>query len=179
MAPLFSENYRAILEAVLFAAGEPVNLKTLAEVLELPAEDVRELLVDLGDFYREHQSGLVLEEIGGGFALVTRPDLACYLSRLYKPQVSALSQAALETLAIIAYRQPVTRGEIEQIRGVKADHVLGTLMEKKLVCEVGRREGPGRPVLYGTTGEFLRHFGLKDLTDLPPLLANREEAGTQ
>jgi len=121
--------------------------------------------------YEESENrGIILIQLAGTYQLATKKEHAIYLKRLVEtPAQSTLSQAALETLTIIAYKQPITRLEIEEIRGVKADHVLQTLVAKGLVQEVGRADGPGRPILYGTTKEFLDYFGLKGLEELPPL----------
>ncbi|MDN5348248.1 MAG: segregation and condensation protein [Clostridia bacterium] len=168
---------RAALECLLFVAGEPVAAASLAAHLGLTEDEVRALVKELEEFYRQAGSGLTIVEVGGGYRLCTRPEYAPYVESFLEPEIPALSRAALETLAIIAYRQPVTRAEIEAIRGVKVDGVLATLQARKLIAEVGRRDAPGRPILYGTTREFLEYFGLKSLADLPPLPA--EAAGEE
>jgi len=168
MAVLFPEETKGIIECLLFVATEPVSLKTICEIAEIDKEDALELMGELQEEYRRRRRGLQILEIAKGYQLCTRPEFASYIERLYKPQSSSgLSKAALETLAIIAYKQPITRGEIEMIRGVKVDSSIATLVEKELIKEVGRKDGPGRPVLFGTTPDFLRYFGLKDLKDLP------------
>lgn len=158
---------KKLLEALLFVAWEPVPAKRLAEIAEcdnrLALELLREIKADFAD------RGFQLAEIAGGWQFLTPTDLAPYIEKLYNPRTQQLSKAALETLAIVAYRQPVTRLEIDNIRQVKSDAVLNKLMEKSLVKEVGRLEGPGRPILYGTTKDFLSAFGLAALSDLPPL----------
>src|SRR5690606_36052476 len=127
--------------------------------------------------YEENENrGLVLVQLAGTYQLATKKENAIYLKRLVEtPNYSTLSQAALETLTIIAYKQPITRLEIEEIRGVKTDHVIQTLVAKGLVQEVGRADGPGRAILYGTTKEFLDYFGLKDLKELPPLPDEKDQ----
>jgi len=165
---LFEDKILAAVECLLFVAGEPLNLERIAQIVEISQEDARELLNTLMHQYREQNRGMQIVEVAGGYQLTTRSDLAVYIERLYKPQFQSLSHAALETLAIIAYRQPTTRGEIEVIRGVQSDRAVTTLLDKGLIREVGRKEGPGRPVLFGTTNQFLRHFGLKGLEELPP-----------
>lgn len=160
-------NYKRLVEALLFVAWEPVTLKRLSEIVNADQKLVRELLADLQADYAGR--GFQLAEIAGGWQFLTDKDLAPYIEKLYNPRSQQLSKAALETLAIVAYRQPVTRLEIDNIRQVKSDAVLGKLMEKSLVKEVGRLEGPGRPILYGTTREFLAAFGMVSLADLPPL----------
>ncbi len=164
---LFSEKLLAALECLLFVAAEPLSLKNVAQILEVKEKEAEELLNILTQKYEEDTSGIQLVQLAGGYQICTRPEFAPYIEKLYKPQVQALSRAALETLAIIAYRQPITRADMEHIRGVKVDGVVNTLMEKKLIQEVGRKEGPGRPILYGTTDQFLQYFGFKDLAELP------------
>lgn len=164
---LFSDHHKAVLECLLFVAPEPLNLETLMEVVGLNKEDLEIILEELVNECKSPARGIQLVKLAGGFQFVTKSELAPYIEKLYKPHASLLSQAALETLSIIAYRQPVTRAEIEQVRGVKVEGVLASLLDKKLVREVGRKEGPGRPILYGTTKEFLMYFGLNSLDDLP------------
>ncbi len=168
MGLLFYEDMLAAVECLLFVADEPLSAERIAQVLELNLEDTIELLQLLGRNYTEHKRGIQLVELAGGYQILTRPELAVYVERLYKPQFQGLSHAALETLAIIAYKQPVTRGEIELIRGVQSDKAVSTLLDKQLIRELGRKDGPGRPILFGTTDQFLRHFGLKSLAELPP-----------
>ncbi|WP_227766112.1 SMC-Scp complex subunit ScpB [Zhaonella formicivorans] len=164
---LFSEDKKAILECLLFMASEPVSLPKLAELAELNEEDVLLLLNELKLELENPVHGIQLVEVAEGYRIATKPQFAPYVEKLYKPQSTHLSHAALETLAIIAYKQPITRAEIESIRGVKVDGVLNNLIERNLVQEVGRKEGPGRPILYGTTTDFLCYFGLKNLQELP------------
>jgi segregation and condensation protein B len=166
---LFRETETAALEALLFVAKEPLPVERLAGILELSVEDVQVLLDDLRERYAADSSGLMLLETEEGFKLGTKAALARYIEILYKQPVQALSGAALEVLSIIAYKQPVTRGEIDFLRGVQSDSALATLVEKKLVKEAGRKDSPGRPILYVTTEQFLSHFGLASLKDLPPL----------
>ncbi|MGQ9778820.1 MAG: SMC-Scp complex subunit ScpB [Bacillota bacterium] len=161
---------RAGLEALIFVSPEPISAKTLAEVLGLAEHTVRHMVADLIEEYRAAQRGIQIVECAGGYLFLTNPACAEFVEKLARaPRHVPLSPAALETLAIIAYRQPITRAEIEHLRGVKVESALNTLLERNLVEEVGRREGPGRPILYGTTKEFLRYFGLRDLSELPPL----------
>lgn len=166
---MFYDHVKRIIEGLLFVAGEPLTVKKMAEMLELDEENLFLLLEQLRDEYDKAERGIMVIEVAGGYQFATRPEIAPYIEKLYKPQPSALSQAALETLAIIAFKQPITRLEIEVIRGVKVDSALHTLLERKLVKEMGRKEGLGRPILYGTTVDFLRQFGLKDIGDLPGL----------
>ncbi|NLY90438.1 MAG: SMC-Scp complex subunit ScpB [Firmicutes bacterium] len=159
---------KAVLEALIFASSEPVTVKEMSIITELNEETVRILLFELAQEYNDQQRGIQLMEVAGGYQLVTKPEMAVYLEKLKKvPRQVPLSQAALETLAIIAYKQPITRAEIETIRGVRVDSSLTTLLEKGLIEETGRKEGPGRPILYGTTKEFLKYFGLNSLDELP------------
>lgn len=167
----------AILEALLLASPEPLTLRRIAEVIGLDEKDGRLLLDDLIRAYAEAERGLVIKEIAGGYLLTTRADLAPFVERLVAPRARGLSHAALETLSIIAYRQPVTRAEIEGVRGVKVDRSLESLSERRLIQEVGRKETPGRPLLYGTTKEFLAYFGLASIEDLPPLNLDTSQAG--
>ncbi|AKX94139.1 SMC-Scp complex subunit ScpB [Neomoorella thermoacetica] len=169
MPLFFSDNLRAALECLLFVAGGPVSVDSLAACLGVKPGDVDELAAELQELYAREERGLQIRAVAGGYQMCTRPEFASYCEALLRPELPALSRAALETLAIIAYRQPVTRTEMEYIRGVKVDGVLNTLISRGLVQEVGRKEAPGRPILYGTTPKFLEFFGLKDLKELPPL----------
>ncbi|MGE5552634.1 MAG: SMC-Scp complex subunit ScpB [Betaproteobacteria bacterium] len=159
-----------ILEALVFAAPQPLSVKAAAAIVGLDASTVANLLHRLRDEYATRGAGLILEEVAGGWRMVTAPDLAEMVARLGRvPRQAPLSPAALETLAIIAYRQPVTRAEVEAIRGVSSESALRTLEDRGLIRQVGRREGLGRPVEFGTTEAFLAAFGLQSLADLPPL----------
>jgi segregation and condensation protein B len=165
-------NWHSILESLLFAAGdEGLTLKHVAEVLEIEELKAGEIIEELRQVYEEdHNRGIMIVQLAGTFQLATKKENAGYLKRLVEsPNTATLSQAALETLAIIAYKQPITRAEIEEIRGVKTERPLHTLMSKALVKEVGRAEGTGRAFLYGTTKEFLDYFGLKNIKELPKL----------
>ena len=157
------------LEALLFASGGPLSLEKAAAVLELSQEDTASLLEELQLSYQEERHGICLRKVAGGWQLVTKPELAEVVRRLAQQQELKLSNAAMETLTIIAFKQPVTKGEIEAIRGVKVDGVLSTLTELQLIGEIGRKEVVGRPILYGTTDLFLTTFGLNTLADLPEL----------
>ncbi len=164
----------ARVEALLFVAEEPPTIAQLAHALEVPAEAIEEALKALQERLKER--GLRLQRHGDRVQLVTAPEAAEDVRRFLGLTTGPrLSTAALETLAIIAYRQPITRAEIEAIRGVNCDGVLRTLLARGLIAEVGRADGPGRPILYGTTLLFLQHFGLRSLADLPPL----DGAGTE
>lgn len=160
---------QAAIEALLFIAGdEGLDAKQIAAVLEADKDEVSRTLQQMKRQFDETGRGLQIVELAGTWQLTTRPEHAVYFQRLaYSPARGTLSQAALETLAIIAYRQPVTRIDIEEIRGVKTDRAIHTLVAKGLVKPVGRADAIGRPILYGTTDEFLDYFGLRSLDDLP------------
>ena len=163
---------KKIIEALFFVAEQPVTLKMLEGVFdkEFSKDDLRGMIEALSADYRDHASALEVREIAGGWQLSTKTELAPWIRKLFKDRLtSRLSPSAMETLSIIAYKQPVTRGEIEEIRGVEASAVIDTLMDRKLLRIVGRKETLGRPILFGTTPEFLRIFGLKRLEDLPPV----------
>jgi segregation and condensation protein B len=175
-------NWKGVLESLLFAAGdEGLSLKQVCSVLEIEEQKAKDVLEDLkNDYENDSNRGIYIIEIAGTFQLVTKKRNADYLKKLVEsPHVSFLSQAALETLAIIAYKQPITRMEIEQIRGVKTERPIQTLTSKGLVKEVGRAEGTGRAFLFGTTKEFLDYFGLKSIEELPPLPENIEDEFAQ
>jgi segregation and condensation protein B len=167
---------KGMLEALLFVHHEPLSLDRLIAVLgEIARQEVWDALSALQVDYDREGRGLQLVERAGGFQLVTRPDYAPWIKRLDKAKtVPKLSRSGLETLAIIAYRQPLVRAEIEEIRRVETAGVLRTLLERKLIRIVGRKEVPGRPILYGTTKDFLKQFGLRDLSELPPLREIKE-----
>jgi segregation and condensation protein B len=161
---------KRVIEAVLFLTEEPLKADRIAAVLATSLSEAEILMQELKDDLASANRGLQIVETAGGFQMGTVPELAPYLERAFSEDVSSnLSTAALEALAIIAYKQPVTRIEIESIRGVRSEHVLENLLKRKLVKISGRKEGPGRPLLYGTTADFLKYFGLKELADLPPL----------
>ena len=163
-------NLKGRVEAILFVAGEPIRVEDLAKALSLTQLETEQVLTELRDEYDFGQRGFYLRRFGHQVQLATRPLYAGDVVRLLQPvQQQTLSQAAMETLAVVAYRQPVTRAEIEQIRGVKCDYSLQSLMNKEMIMEVGRKEALGRPILYGTTEKFLSHFGLSALDELPPM----------
>jgi segregation and condensation protein B len=175
--PLEIINWTSILESLLFAAGdEGLSLKQIVEVMDVDELKAREIIDELKQEYESKNRGIMLVQLADTYQLATKKENANYLKKLVEsPQTSTLSQAALETLAIIAYRQPITRVEIEEIRGVKTERPINTLIAKALIKEVGRAEGTGRAYLYGTTKEFLDYFGLKSLEELPALSENEEE----
>ena len=157
-----------IIEAILFVSGEPVQLGAIARALEVTELEVSAAADELASDYDYNRRGICLKRFGSHIQLSTRPDYAPQIEKLLQPiQKQSLSQAALETLAVVAYKQPVTRLDIEAVRGVKCDYSVQSLMNKGLIEEVGRKETLGRPILYGTTYAFLSHFGLTSLEDLP------------
>jgi segregation and condensation protein B len=167
---------KGILEALLFVTAEPIPVtRFLALLGAVTKQDVDLALASLAQDYEQEGRGLQLAEVAGGYRIVTKAEFAPWLKRLEKVKSpSKLSRSALESLAIIAYKQPIVRAEVEQIRGVETSGVIRTLLERKLVRIVGRKEEPGRPIMYGTTKFFLEHFGLRDLSQLPPLREFKE-----
>lgn len=158
------------IEAILFVAGEAVSLKDMAKALTVGEKELKTAMEEIGSEYDYEQRGFMLKRFGDKVQLATRPLYAEDVLRLLQPvQQQSLSQAAMETLAVVAYKQPVTRAEVEQIRGVKCDYSLQSLTAKGLIAEAGRKDTIGRPILYATTDTFLSHFGLATLEDLPPL----------
>lgn len=155
------------LEALLFAAGEPISVADIATLMQLDKPQVWSLLGNLQAAYEQENRGLMLREVAGGYQLVTKPVHYNLITSLSKSRTVKLTNAALETLAIIAFKQPVTRAEIEGIRGVKVDGVVNTLLDLGLIEEAGRKKAPGNPLLYGTTDKFLQVFGMNSLEDLP------------
>jgi segregation and condensation protein B len=170
------------LEAVLFVADEPLAAGTLAQAVEVDRRQVEDILDELSRGYEERGAGMALRNVAGGWMLSTHPDAAPYVEQFVLASRHArLTKASLETLAIVAYKQPVTRHQVASIRGVNSDGVLRALVDRGLLSEVGREEAPGRPVLYGTTPEFLERIGLPSLSALPslaPLLVAGEGDGT-
>lgn len=159
------------IEALLFVVGDDgLTMEQLGFLTEADAKTIRECIAEMAKRYEEPASGLMIKEFSGVFQLVTKPEAAETIQKLVEnPTPQALSQASLEVLAIVAYKQPLTRLEIEDLRGVKSEKPLQTLAAKGLIQEAGRAEGTGRAILYGTTSEFLNYFGLKSLDELPPL----------
>ena len=158
---------KGAIEALLFSSPAPLTLKKIADILEVPTKDLREPLLKLIEEYQGNNHGVIIREVAGGFKMFTRPEFACFINKLKRSKKRRLSRPALETLAIVAYRQPITHGEIKEIRGVEVREILHTLLERKLIRVVGKRKGVGHPLLYGTTQEFLQYFGLKSLEELP------------
>lgn len=170
-------NWTGIVESLLFAAGdEGLSLKQISNVIAVEENMAEQIIQKLQAEYEEKNRGITIVQLAGTYQLATKKENVAYLKKLVEaPTNSSLSQAALETLAIVAYKQPITRTEIEEIRGVKTERPLHTLISKVLIKEVGRSEGTGRAYLYGTTKEFLECFGLKSLEELPPLPEKLED----
>lgn len=161
---------RPIIEAILFVAEEPIPASEIAQVLEQPRREVERELERLRDDLDERGAGIELRNVAGGWRLYTRPELRPYLERYAaSDRVTRLSSAALETLSVVAYKQPVSRGQVSEIRGVDSERALRTLERRGLVADIGRAEGPGQAVLFGTTPLFLEKLGIASLSDLPPL----------
>jgi segregation and condensation protein B len=168
---------RGAIEAILFVSDEPLTATTLSQAVHASRGEVELVLKELMRGYQDRGSGIVLKEVAGGWWLMTNPDAAPYVERfVLSTRHGRLTRAALETLAIVAYKQPVTRHQVSSIRGVNSDGVLRGLADRGLVDEVGRDEGSGRAVLYGTTIEFLERLGLASLADLPSIAPLLEDA---
>lgn len=169
----------AIVEGVLFAAGDAVKIEKLSDIAEVDTGTLVSIVNNISDRYETEKSGLMIIRLEDSFQMCTRPEYNEYISRLKEPKKSQnLSNAALEVLAVIAYRQPVTRSQIEAIRGVSSDSLVSRLVERGLVEEVGRLDAPGRPILFATTEEFLRCFNLGSLTELPDYSVIKESGET-
>lgn len=161
---------KSAIESLLFVSGEPLSLKDLVHHLEMGDKIIKEVLKEMIEDYNKEERGIKLISINGGYQLVTKAANSDFVQKLLKKNKrQSLSQASLESLAIVAYKQPITRVDIDEIRGVKSDSAIQKLVEKELIREVGRLEVVGRPILYGTTEEFLRQFGLQGINDLPSL----------
>ncbi len=162
------EQKEAIIEAVLFTMGESVPLEKLADVLELGPDETKSIITQMMQRYEHESRGIQIMELDGSYQMCTKKQMYEYLIRIAsQPKKQVLTDVLLETLSIIAYKQPVTKMEIEKIRGVSSGHAVSKLVEYNLVCEIGRLDAPGRPLLFGTTEEFLRSFGVSSIDDLP------------
>lgn len=170
---MYCDEKESIIEAMLFAAGDVVRTEDMADVLTVDNSTVKKIVKEINERFEKENRPLTIREIDKGFQMCTKPKYHGYIKKLQdKKPKKALSQSAMETLAIIAYKQPITRIEIEKIRGVNSDYAVSTLAEFGLIEDIGRAELPGRPLLYSTTEEFLRSFGYSSLKDLPPLPEN-------
>lgn len=164
------DNMPAVIEALIFASESPLSLEKICAVLDgVDKTEVKDALEKLITAYEERQNGIMIQEVAGGFQFRTRPEMALWIKKLKGTRPGSLSPAALETLAIVAYRQPIVKAEIETVRGVDVSAPLKGLLEKKLIRIMGRKDAPGKPIIYGTTKKFLEVFNLKELTDLPTM----------
>ena len=165
-----NKTIKSAIESMMFVWGEPLNIKDVADIFNVDKKEIYECCKELQEEYEQEGRGIVIREVNKSFQFVTRKENLDFVERLCTPvRRRRLSQSALETLAIIAYKQPVTKGEIEAIRGIRCDRVMEGLMEKQLVAQFGRAETVGRPILYWTTDEFLKQFEFESLKDLPPI----------
>ena len=164
------DNLKAIVESLLFASDTPLTIDKIKSILDVAdRKAIREVLTSLTQEYESAKRGFFLSEVAGGFQLRTRPEYRQWIRRLKETKPARLSRAGMETLAIIAYKQPVLRSDVEYLRGVDCGGILRTLLERRLIRILGRKDLPGRPMIYGTTKQFLELFNLKDLNDLPTL----------
>ena len=173
---------KSAIEALLFISGNPLSVDRLKGIFEtVPQEQIEAQLQSIKQEYDERNAGITLAEVAGGYQFATRPENAVWIRKFRAVKVSAkLSRPALETLAIVAYKQPITRTEVEAVRGVNIGGIIRNLMERRLVKIVGKKDVPGKPILYGTSSEFLQYFGLRDLSSLPTLKEFQElEAGEE
>lgn len=159
---------KSTLESLMYILGEPLDVKDAADAAEITKEEALECFLELMEEYEQEGRGIMIRRVKNSFQFATRAENADAIERLCRPvKTKKLTQAALETLAIVAYKQPVTRSEIDSIRGIKSDRIIEGLMKKDLICEKGRSEGIGRPILYATTDNFLKQFGLTNIKELP------------
>jgi segregation and condensation protein B len=172
----FEASGKRILEAVLFAAGDPVRLDVLQRIFGRPALAIQNLAAELKQDLLQRKSGLTIRQVAGGFQMVTVPELFSYVEKLTQITDKKLSAPTMETLSIIAFKQPITKSEIESIRGVRVEKALQKLLDLELIEEQGRKQAVGRPILYGTSENFLKAFGLDSLDDLPELPSDEEAA---
>ncbi|MDY3818349.1 MAG: SMC-Scp complex subunit ScpB [Lachnospiraceae bacterium] len=169
-------NYKAIIESILFTMGDSVELDKIANALELDKKKTQQLIEELMHEYEEADRGIAIMELDGAYQMCTQPNTYEYLIRIAKqPKKHVLTDVLLETLSIIAYKQPITRVEIEKIRGVSCDHAVNKLLEYNLIQELGRLDAPGKPLLFGTTEDFLRCFGVHSIDELPVLAPDQVE----
>jgi len=168
---------KSIVEGLLFVAGDAVPIKELCDIINIDEPTLRKIINQMIDSFNDENRGIRIIEVNNCYQFSTKPEHYEYIERLVKPQNrQGLSQASLETLAIIAYKQPITKAQVDYIRGVKSESCFSRLVEKELIHDVGRMDGPGRPMLYGTTDNFLKLFGLKSIKELPTLKPLTDEA---
>ncbi|NLL92908.1 MAG: SMC-Scp complex subunit ScpB [Clostridiales bacterium] len=166
----------AAIEAILFTMGESVEIEKIAKAIQHDEDTTRKIIYNLMDKYQTEDRGIKIIELDNAFQMCTKPEMYDYLIKVAsQPKRQVLTEVMLETLSIVAYKQPVTRAEIEGIRGVKCDHAVNKLIEYNLITEVGRLDAPGRPLLFGTTEDFLRKFGVQSLEDLPEISNDKYE----
>lgn len=169
----------SIIEAMLFAKGEPVSLKAIAKTLNLTDSKTKEIIENLINQYETNKRGIKIIKVDNAYQMCTNPEYFDYIKNMYTiPQKKAISQTLLETLAIIAYKQPITKAQIEYIRGVNCDHAINSLVKYELIEEKGRLDTAGKPILFGTTQYFLKHFGFSSLENMP-ILADEDEIKKQ
>lgn len=177
METLEIKRIEGIIEAILFTMGDSVELSKIASAIEHDENTTRKMIHQMMDKYKEEDRGVRIVELEDSYQMCTKAEMYEYLIRIAKqPKRYVLTDVLLETLSIIAYKQPVTKLEIEKIRGVKSDHAVNKLVEYNLVCEVGRLDAPGKPILFGTTEEFLRRFGIQSVEDLPSMNPEQVES---
>lgn len=169
---------KSVVEGLLFVAGDAVPIKELCDIINIDEPTLRKIINQMIDNFNDENRGIRIIEVNNCYQFCTKPEHYEYIERLVKPQNrQGLSQASLETLAIIAYKQPITKAQVDYIRGVKSESCFSRLVEKELIHDVGRMDGPGRPMLYGTTDNFLKLFGLKNIKELPTLKPLADETG--
>jgi segregation and condensation protein B len=165
------ERVKGIIEGVLFAAGDPISIKEIGEIVGIDQRHLKRIIKEMVVEYEKDSRGIYIVEFNDKIQLSTKSEYSQYIKRLVKFETRQnLSQAALETLAIVAYKQPITKSDIDEIRGVRSDRAVATLLERNLIKEAGRLEATGRPILYSTTDEFLKYFGFKNIEELPELI---------
>lgn len=165
------EKFKGIIEGLLFTYGEPLSYKQIGKVINMDVRKIKKIITSMKIDYETSSRGISIKEFNDKVQLFTKPEYGFYIKRLIKPDSKQnLSQAALETLALVAYKQPITKSEIDDIRGVRSDRAVTTLLERALIKEAGRLEATGRPILYTTTEDFLKYFGFKDISELPELI---------
>ncbi len=169
---LMRDEIKASIEAILFVSGERVEKEALMKILNIADHDFEQIIQEMMLEYSQASRGIQILAMDGGYIMASKPEYSEAVIAMVKPSSRRLSPAALETLAIIAYRQPLSKAEIEQIRGVKTDRVIATLMERGLIKDMGKKSAPGKPTIYGTTHEFLKLFSLSSLEELPELAQN-------
>ena len=166
---MFYKDSYSHVEALLFASGEPITSEKISKILDIPIEHIEDILFDLKEELNKPIHGITIRQVANGYQLCTKKELAKTINKLSIVRESKIAPTSMETLAIIAFKQPITKQEIEFIRGIKSDRVINNLIELKMVKEAGRKEAVGRPILYATTNEFLTSFGMNSLLDLPKL----------